>query len=120
MVKDIAFTAYPAKDVSALREFYSQTLGFSFNQPFSEDGVEKYAETQIGGGWFAVITDEWATIKPVSGVAFEVDDMTKTLESLKSNGVQTEDVYDTPVCKISGFTDPAGNRVTLHQTTVPH
>ena len=58
MVKDIAFTAYPAKDVAALRDFYAGTLGLTFTAPFAEDGVLKYDETQVGNGWFAVMTSE--------------------------------------------------------------
>lgn len=120
MVKDFAFVAYPAKDVPALRKFYSDALGFKFNDPFAEDGVEKYADAQVGGGWFAVVTTEWAEIAPTGGAAFEVDDMDQTVKDLREKGVEVPGVYDTPVCKIATFSDPEGNKVTLHQITVPH
>lgn len=119
-VKDFAFVAYPAKDVGALRKFYEDALGFRFNDPFSEDGVEKYAESQVGSGWFAVVTDEWAEVKPGSGIAFEVDDIRKSFADLQAKGVQTGSIHDTPVCKLGTFSDPEGNKITLHQTTVPH
>jgi len=120
MVKEIAFTAYPAKDVEGLRDFYTRVLGLKFTGPFEEDGVAKYDEAQVGSGWFAVMTAEWADITPVGGLAFEVDDIEKTIADLQSNGVTAGDVYDTPVCRLSSFNDPEGNKVTLHQTTVPH
>lgn len=120
MVKDIAFTAYPAKDVAALRKFYADNLGLKFSGPFEEEGVLKYDEAQVGSGWFAVMTVEWAEISPSAGLAFEVDDIQKTIEDLRSKGVQIEGVYDTPVCRLSSFNDPEGNKITLHQTTVPH
>lgn len=118
MVKDIAFTAYPAKDVAALRDFYARTLGLSFTGPFSEEGVLKYDEAQVGSGWFAVITNEWVGDAPAASIAFEVDDIEKTIEDLKAHGVAAGNVYDTSVCKMSSFDDPEGNKVTLHQITV--
>lgn len=120
MVKDIAFTAYPAKDVAALRDFYAQHLGLKFTGPFAEDGVLKYDEAQVGSGWFAVMTEQWLEISPCAGLAFEVDDVVKTLDDLRTKGVDVEDVYETPVCKLASFNDPEGNKVTLHQMTVPH
>lgn len=120
MVKDIAFTAYPAKDVASLRAFYTDTLGLKFGTPFSEEGVEKYVDAQVGGGWFAIMTADWAEIAPVGGLAFEVDDIEKTVEDLKAKDVEVGNIYDTSVCKLSSFNDPEGNKVTLHQMTVPH
>ena len=120
MIKDIAFSAYGAKDVRALRDFYATTLGFTFTGQFEENGVLKYDEAQVGNSWFAVMTNEWTEIHPSGGIAFEVDDIEKTLADLKSKGIAAGDVYETPVCKISSFSDPEGNKVTLHQSTVTH
>lgn len=120
MIKDIAFSAYPAKDVKALRDFYRDVLGLNFTGPFEQDGVLKYDEAHIGSGWFSVMTAEWAEVHPVGGVAFEVDDIEKTAEALRAKGLDIERIYDTPVCRMSSFNDPEGNKVTLHQITVPH
>lgn len=120
MVKDIAFTGYPAKDVAKLRSFYTDKLGLKFGQPYAEDGVEKYADAQVGGGWFALITTEWAGDTPANSIAFEVDDVEKAFADLRAAGVGVGEVHDTSVCKMGSFTDPEGNRVTLHQITVPH
>ena len=120
MVKEIAFTAYPAKDVAALRDFYTDALGFRFTKPFSENGKLMYDEAQIGSGWFCIVTEEWADVVPTSGIAFEVDDLEATTKDLQAKGVQTGEIYDTGVCKIGSLTDPDGNKVTLHEITVPH
>jgi catechol 2,3-dioxygenase-like lactoylglutathione lyase family enzyme len=120
MVKDIAFTAYPAKDVAALRDFYAGVLGLKFTGPFSEEGVLKYDEAQIGNSWFAVMTTDWAEIAPSGGLAFEVDDIEKTVAELKAKDIEVGNIYDTSVCKLTSFNDPEGNKVTLHQVTVPH
>lgn len=118
MVKEIAFTAYPAKDVAALRRFYSEALGLSFGDPYAEDGVEKYAEAKAGSGWFAIVAAEWSAFPNADAVAFEVDDVEGATAQLRERGVRVEKIHETPVCKIGGFFDPEGNKVTLHQSTL--
>lgn len=120
MVKDIAFTAYPARDVQALRAFYADALGLNFTGPFEEGGVLKYDEARVGTGWFSVMTSEWGLSGPAASIAFEVDDIEKSFAELRAKGVKTDEIHDTPVCRLGSFTDPEGNKVTLHQTTVPH
>jgi predicted enzyme related to lactoylglutathione lyase len=122
MVKEIAFTAYPAKDVAGLRKWYEENLGLKFAAPFEEDGVEKYSEAKIGNGWFSVIWDQWVEREPgsASGVVFEVDNIDDTVADLRAKGIEVDDPYPTPVCKIASLEDLVGNKVSLHQTTVPH
>jgi predicted enzyme related to lactoylglutathione lyase len=122
MIKEIAFTAYPARDVAGLRKWYEDKLGLRFSAPFEEDGVEKYNEANVGGGYFSVLTHEWADREPgsASGIVFEVDNMEDTCAALRGNGVDVEEPYATPVCKIASFNDLEGNKVSLHQITVPH
>jgi len=118
MVKDIAFSSFPAKNVSALRKFYTDALGIRFGEPFMQDGVEKYAEAQVGNGWFAVLTTDWVDVAPSGGIAFEVDDIDASLDAVRKAGARDiEDVHPLPTCRISSFRDPEGNEVTLHQAT---
>jgi predicted enzyme related to lactoylglutathione lyase len=119
VIKDIAFTAYPSANVKSTREWYEKMLGLKFTGPFEENGVEKYNEANVGPACFALITNEWVERDPGSGVgvAFEVDDIEATAKSLRNAGVAVEDIYATPVCKITSFDDPEGNKVTLHQST---
>ncbi|MGC1381312.1 MAG: VOC family protein [Candidatus Baltobacteraceae bacterium] len=122
MIKEIAFTAYPAKDVATLRKWYEDKLGLKFSGPFVEDGVEKYNETKIGDGYFSLLWHEWVERNPgsASGVVFEVDNIDESVADLRGKGVKVEDPYETPVCKITSFEDLEGNKVSFHQVTVPH
>ncbi len=122
MIKEIAFNAYPAKDVATLRKWYEDTLGLHFSGPYEEEGVEKYNEAKVGDGYFSVMTHEWIERQPgsASGIVFEVDDIDKTVSDLRGKGLEVEDPYATPVCRIASFSDPEGNKVSLHQVTVPH
>lgn len=122
MIKEIAFTVYPAKDVAGLRKWYEDKLDLKFSGPYEEEGVEKYNEAKIGDGYFSVMTNEWAERSPgsASGIVFEVDDIDKSITDLRGRGVEVDDAYETPVCKITSFVDGEGNRVSFHQVTVPH
>lgn len=121
-IKEIAFTAYPSKDVAALRKWYEEKLGLKFKGPYEEDGVEKYNEAQVGDGWFSVLWAGWADRQPgsASGVVFEVEDIDDAVKDLRAKGIEVEDPYSTPVCKITSFQDLEGNKVSFHQITVPH
>ncbi len=122
MIKEIAFTAYPAKDVAGLRKWYEDNLGLKFSSPWVEDGIEKYNEAEVGNGYFGVLWHEWIEREPgsASGIVFEVDNIDDTVSQLRGKGVAVEDVYATPVCKISSLTDLEGNKVSLHQRTAPY
>ena len=122
MIKEIAFIAYPSNNVKSAREWYEKTLGMKFGTPFEEDGVEKYNECNLNNGYFSLMTSEWTEREPGtgSGVAFEIDDLDEAIKQLRAKGIEIEDPYVTPVCKIASFNDPEGNKVTLHQITVPH
>jgi predicted enzyme related to lactoylglutathione lyase len=119
VIKEIAFTAYPSDNVKSTREWYEKMLGLKFSGAFEENGVEMYNEANVGPSCFALMTSQWVQRKPGSGVgvAFEVDDIEKTAKSLRDAGVTVEDIYTTPVCKVTSFDDPEGNKVTLHQST---
>ncbi len=121
MITAIAFTAYPARDVAALRRFYTGVLGLTFSDPYCEDGTEKYAEAQIGSGCFSLMTSDWMEVAPGScaAVAFEVDDIERSFADLGKHGIPTPEIHETPVCKLGSFRDPEGNKITLHQLTAP-
>ncbi|HUY40513.1 MAG TPA: VOC family protein [Candidatus Dormibacteraeota bacterium] len=120
-IKEIAFTAYPAKDVARVRDFYRDVLGLPFSGEFAESGVLKYDEVKLGGGYFAVLTEEWAgrPAGSAGSVVFEVDDIESARNDLIARGLSVEEIYDTPVCRITSFSDPEGNKVSLHQRTAP-
>jgi len=119
LVEDIAFTAYPAKDVAALASFYTEHLGLLFGNQYAEEGVELYCEAKIGSGYFALMTTNWMGVAAGScaSIAFEVADIEIAFEKLRKSGVATEEIHVTPVCKLGSFRDLEGNKVTLHQAT---
>ena len=122
MLKEIAFVAYPSKAVRSTREWYEKNLGMKFTMPYEENGVEQYNEAPVGSGTFSLMTHEWIEREPGtgSGVAFEVDNLDEAIADLRGKGIDVSDAYETPVCKVSSFNDPEGNKITLHQVTVPH
>ncbi len=65
---------------------------------------------------------EWVERDPGSAgsVVFEVDDIDAEVARLRGEGVEAEDPYETPVCKISSFKDGEGNKVSFHQVTRLH
>ena len=44
MIKEIAFVAYPSKDVAALRAWYEKHIDLTFGPAYTGGGVEQYAE----------------------------------------------------------------------------
>ena len=122
MIKDIAFTAYSASDVSKLRDFYRDTLGLTFSGAYEQDGVVKYDEAKVGSGYFSIMTTEWSETPPGNSgsIVFEVDDIEKSKNDLKNRGIAGSDIYDTSVCRLFSFKDPEGNKITFHQSTVAH
>jgi catechol 2,3-dioxygenase-like lactoylglutathione lyase family enzyme len=121
MIKEIAYTAYPAKDVKAMRAWYHDNLGLSFKNPYEESGTLMYDEAEVGNnGWFSLMAAVWLGATPggASGIVFEVDDIEKTKSELGAKGVDGDDIYDTPVCRVFSVKDLEGNKVAFHQRTV--
>lgn len=122
MIREIAFVGYPCANVAATREWYERHLAMKFAGAYSEDGQEQYNEAHLGSTAFALVTHEWLERPPGTGVgvAFEVEDLEQTIAALRKEGITVSDAYETPVCKMASLSDPEGNKLTLHQVTVPH
>ena len=119
MIKEIAFVAYPSKDVATLRAWYEKHLDLTFGPAYTEGGVEQYAEAEIGDTALGLMNAEWVGIPPGSaaGIALEVADIDAVTAKLRAAGLEVEDPYVTPVCKLASFRDLEGNKLTLHQRT---
>lgn len=117
MIKEVAFIAYPCRNVGSTRAWYERVLGLAFAGPYVEDGVEKYNEAHIGASCFSLMSDEWLDGAAGTGVgiAFEVEDLNAFAAALQEKGIQVSDPFDGPVCKQVTLRDPEGNRITLHQ-----
>jgi len=64
------------------------------------------------------MASEWVGRPPGAGAGafFEVDDIDAAMHELRDKGVRIDDIFDGPVCKQASFTDPEGNKLTLHET----
>ncbi len=120
MIRDIAFTAYPARDVRALCAWYARSLGLAFKGAYEENGVAMYDEADVGTGCFAIMTAAWLGRDPGSaaGIVFEVDDLDAAIADLRAKGIAVEEPYATPVCRMTSLLDAEGNKVNLHQVAV--
>lgn len=117
MVKKIAFTLYPVRDMARARRFYGEGLGL----PESDNYENRWVEFEIAGGVFA-ICDMPEVGRPAAGsggsIAFEVDDVDATVARLEQAGAQVlTPAFDTPVCRMSIVGDPEGNAVCIHKVT---
>ena len=117
MIKKVAFTMYPVKDMTRAREFYENTLGLKF----SSSAVEgKWVEYDLDEGGCLALTTLVEELSPSANqggsIALEVDDIEKTMEELKSKDVKVKmDIFNSPVCKMSVILDSEGNGLMLHQ-----
>jgi catechol 2,3-dioxygenase-like lactoylglutathione lyase family enzyme len=116
-IKDVAFVTYPSDDVAGTRTWYENTLGLAFAGAYVEDGVEKYNEAHLATSCFSLMASEWVGRPPGAGagVVFEVEDIDAAMRELRDQGVTLDDVFDGPVCKQVSFTDPEGNKISLHE-----
>lgn len=83
-------TRLPAQDLVRARKFYSEKLGL---EPAEErEGGLRY---QCGEGWFALFESAGKPSGAHTQMAFEVDDIEKTVWVLRDRGVVFED-YNEP------------------------
>jgi len=117
MFKKVAFTMYPVTDMARAMAFYQDTLGL----PAAKELVPgKWVEFDLPeGGCFALTTmvQDIAPSDTAGGsLAFEVEDITALVETLKSKGVTIKmDVFESPVCHMAFVLDTEGNAFMLHQ-----
>jgi predicted enzyme related to lactoylglutathione lyase len=113
MIKHIAFTMYPVKNMARARKFYEKALGLKLTKNFREQWIEYH----LKNGAFAITT--LSPIKPSAkmggSIAFEVKDVDAMLKKLKrANVVVKVPPFDTPVCRMAIVLDSEGNALNLH------
>jgi extradiol dioxygenase family protein len=101
MLKKIAFTMYPVKDMKRARKFYETTLKLI---PGSISAEGEWVEYDLPGGCFAITTlgkDVNPSANSGGGVAFEVENLDELVSQLKAEDIQFKlDIFSTPVCKV--------------------
>ena len=114
MVKHIAFTMYPVKDMKRARRFYEKALGLKLTCSYED----KWVEYHLGGACFAITTMA-PKVKPrpdAGGISFEVKDVDAAVKKLvKGGGKVLEPAFDTGVCRMAYVRDTEGNCVGLHK-----
>lgn len=117
MLKKVAFTMYPVKDIDRAKHFYETNLDL---KPTKNSANGMWVEYDLpGGGCFAITTlaQGVAPSENAGGsIAFEVDDLDALVTNLKANKVKIKlDVFQSPVCRMAVIVDSEGNALTLHQ-----
>lgn len=118
MLKKVAFTMYPIREVPRARAFYEQVLGLTVGS-MGNQGEQYWIEYDLpGGGCLALtnFTNEAPSDNAGGTIAFEVDDLDALIAHLKRHQVVFKsDIIDTPVCRMSVCLDSEGNSILLHQ-----
>lgn len=120
MIKKVAFTMYPVKDLTRARNFYENTLGIKVGNIYEhKDG--SWVEYDLPQGGCFALTNLAKDISPsaTSGgsIAFEVEDLDAMLKELKEQNITVAmDKLVTPgFCSMAVILDTEGNGITLHQ-----
>ena len=118
MIKSIAFTGYPTKNMKRAREFFEGLLGLVPSDEFGPVTDEtKYIEYNIGEGTLMVgEMDTWLPSKDGPNIAFEVDNLPELIEQIRTFGSEVVmEQMDFPKCSMALVRDADGNLLTLHQ-----
>jgi predicted enzyme related to lactoylglutathione lyase len=119
-VEGVDYFRVPVTDIEDAKRFYGEVLGLPPGPTQHEDWVEY----QAGNLTLAVMTpethgEEFVPLPP-GIIGFRVADVAAAKARLEEAGVEVKDIWDSGVCNGASFTDPAGNRLTLHHRYVPH
>lgn len=121
MIKHIAFTMYPVRDMARARRFYEETLGLRLAR--REAHEFEWVEYDLDSGTFALtdLKEGGAPSAEAGGsIAFEVQNVDQMVEQLRAQGVRIKlEPLSTPVCRLAVIIDSEGNAITLHQVTQP-
>lgn len=119
MVKHIAFTLYPVKDMARARKFYEEGLGLALTAKYEQEGGAQWIEYHLDNGAFAITTmkDVGQPAADKGGsIAFEVDDVdAAAAKLLAAGGKPLVPAFDSPVCRIAVVGDTEGNGLLLHK-----
>ncbi|NOT71864.1 MAG: VOC family protein [Hyphomicrobium sp.] len=118
MLKKVAFTMYPVRDVARARQFYEEALGLTPGLN-GHQGDQWWIEYDLPGGGCIALTN-FIPDEPSSAaggtIAFEVEDLDALMTGLKSKGVTFRgDVVHGPKCRMATCLDSEGNSILLHQ-----
>lgn len=118
MLKKVAFTMYPIRDVARARDFYENALGLQAGS-VGNQGERYWLEYDLPGGGCLALTnfiEDQPSATADGTIAFEVEDLDALMARLKARGVAfRSDVIHSPVCRMAVCEDSEGNSILLHQ-----
>ncbi len=114
--KEIAFVAYPVRDVLKARKFYEGVLGLKPNAPLKAED-QQFIEYDLGPSTLAIgCSEQWQPSQDGASAALEVEDFDAAVATLKEHKIEPIiGPYDGPICRMVTVRDPDGNKITLHQ-----
>jgi predicted enzyme related to lactoylglutathione lyase len=118
----VDFIGVPVQDLKRADEFYGTTLGLN-RSPHSGP---RWVEYETGNVTLALISPEamGQDFKPKPHsmpIALRVVDVEEAKRKLEAAGVEfPNEIIDSGVCHIAGFSDPDGNALMLHRRYAPH
>ena len=118
LVKKVAFTMYPVRDVVRARKFYEEILGLPVGMAGGRGDMHWVEYDLPEGGCLAITNTTGAEPSTAAGgtIALEVSDLTSLMAHLKGHGVAFKsDVIRGPRCRMAVCVDPEGNSILLHQ-----
>lgn len=115
------FVSVPTQDIATSIEFYGTTLGLTCSMNMPE---RNFAEFETGNLTLTVMDPARMGIGEFSAnnnmIALNVADVAAARAELESRGVEFDgDIFDTGVCHMAFFADPAGNALMLHHRYAP-
>lgn len=114
MIQGLRFVMINVPDIAAVRDFYTETLGFTVAD--EQPGFILLRTPSGGGADYAI--GESADAKPagVPALWWLVDDADATYAALKSKGVSVvSEPADQPFGRAFAISDPAGNTLRFWQ-----
>jgi len=120
IVTGVDFVGMPTRDLPESVEFYGEVLGLP-RSVYNEE--RNYSEFETGNLTLSVYNPEKMGLEHHvnrNAVALHVDDMAAARAALEERGISFQgDTFDTGVCHMAFFTDPAGNALMLHHRYAP-
>jgi predicted enzyme related to lactoylglutathione lyase len=118
MLRKVAFTMYPVRDVARARQFYEEALGLKAGLSGNR-GDKWWIEYDLPGGGCMALTNFIADEPSADAggtIAFEVENLDALVARLKARGTRFRgDIVHGPNCRMITCLDSEGNSIILHQ-----
>ena len=123
MLEKVFYTSVLVSDQDAALDFYTNVLGLEKRVENPTPDGPRFLTVGVNGDDFQLVLwpgtpgqAEPAMGRPPASITIETDDCRKTVEELRSRGVEfVSDVLEFPWGYVAQFQDPDGNRLQIRQ-----